>query len=438
MTATTLGFIFIIVLLVLFLLFKMPVGFAMALSGAMGIYAIGGVKPLVNLISALPYTMSSTYVYTVIPMFVLMGWFVAESGITTDLFIVANKWLGWVRGGLAMAVAVAGAAMGAVCGCSITCAVTLTSIAYPEMKKHNYKDTLSTGILAASGNLGFLIPPSIAFVIYGVMTEESIGHLFMAGILPGILMAILFIAAVYIICRIDPKAGPATPRVSLREALKMPAGGWITILLIIVVLGGLYGGLCTPTEAGALGAFVAFIFGIASRRLTWKRFVSALINTINTSGMVFMMVIGATIFSCMIALSTLPFKLVDIIAGLGISGFMFLIILLVLFAILGFFLDIMSILLILVPVVAPILKAFGIDLIWVGVLVVITVLMGQLSPPFGIVVFAVGGMLKDEVPMWTVFKGAMPFFFAMIVTLILCLFFPEISLIIPQMMTPGG
>lgn len=439
MDPISLAIIFIILLLVFILLLKVPVGFAMGLIGGIGIFVIGGVKPLVNLISALPYTLTSTYVFTVIPMFVLMGWLVAESGISRDLFIAANRWLGWMRGGLAMAVSWAGAAFAAVCGCSITSAVTLTSIAYPEMKRHNYSDSLSTGILAAAGNVGFLIPPSIALIIYGIMTETSIGHLFMAGFLPGILLTILFMATIYIVCRINPKAGPAAPRMPFREAIiKMPAGAWITILLVIVVLGGIYGGLCTPTEAGAIGALVALIFGLASRRLSWSRFVNALVNTVSTSGMIFICVIGATIFGCMLGLSRITFVVVEIISELAVSHWIILIIVLLLYIFLGFFLDIMSILLILLPIVSPLLKGFGFDLVWVGVLTVITVLLGQISPPVGIVVYSVGGLLKNEVPMWTVFKGAFPFFLAMIVGLIILLLFPEISLLIPKAMSPVG
>ncbi len=259
MDQLSLGIIFTLVLLGLILLLKMPIGLAMALAGAMGIYFIAGEKALFNIISHTPFTTAHNYVFTVIPMFVLMGWLAAEARISTDLFIAMYKWLGWMRGGLAMAVSLACAAFGAVCGCSITTAVTMTAIALPELRKHNYSDRLSTGILCAGGNLGFLIPPSIAFIIYGIITETSIGHLFMAGIVPGIILALLFCGAIYIICRIDPKAGPASDRLTLREMLKIPTGAWLMLLLMIVVLGGIYVGIFTPTEAGGIGAFATLV-----------------------------------------------------------------------------------------------------------------------------------------------------------------------------------
>ncbi len=433
----TLGITFTAVLLGLIILLRLPIGFAMALSGAAGIFAIAGSTTLFNIVSRTPYTTASNYVFTVIPMFVLMGWLAAEAGISTDLFIAMNKWLGWLRGGLAMAVSMACAAFGAVCGCSITTAVTMTAIALPEMRRHRYDDRLSTGILAAGGNLGFLIPPSIAFIIFGIITETSIGHLFIAGILPGILLAILFCIAIYIICRIDPKAGPASPRLPLREAIKIPLGAWIMFALVIVVLGGIYAGIFTPTEAGGIGAFATLVFGLAAKRFTRTRLVNALVATVKTTGMIFILIIGAMIFSSMLALSTLPFALVDMIQGLSINRYFILSAILIVFIILGFFLDIMSILLILLPVVFPVTEALGFDAVWFGVLTIITVLMGQISPPVGIVVYAVSGTVRD-VPVMAIFRGAAPFFVVMALSLIIFVAFPQISLLLPNLMKRAG
>ena len=429
----SLGILFTAILMVLILLARLPVGLAMALSGVGGIYFIAGTRPLFNIISNVPYTTSTEYVFTVIPMFVLMGWLAAESKISSDMFIAINKWLGWVRGGLAMAVSLACAAFGAVCGDSITTAVTMTRIALPEMRKHRYKDRLSTGVLAAGGNLGFMIPPSIAFIIYGIITETSIGHLFIAGILPGILLALAFCAAIYIICRMDPEAGPAGERTSLREKFRLPAGAWLTLVLAIMVLGGIYAGFFTPTEAGGCGAFITFVFGLATRRIGWQGIVKSLRNTAMTTGMIFILIIGAIIFSRMLALSTLPFAITDIIVGMAINRYIILALILVLFIVLGFFLDIMSVLLIMLPVISPIVLGLGFDLVWFGVLVVVTVLMGQISPPVGIVVFAVGGIVKD-VPLIEIFKGAAPYFFVMAICLVILVAFPAISLLLPQMM----
>jgi len=423
MEPLSLGILFTVILLCLILLFKMPIGFAMALSGAMGIYFIAGTNVLFNIVSHTPFTTASNYVFTVIPMFVLMGWLAAEAGISSDLFIAMNKWLGWMRGGLAMAVSIACAGFSAVCGCSITTAVTMTAIALPEMRKHKYDDQLSTGILCAGGNLGFLIPPSIGFIIF--------------GIIPGVILAFLFCVAIYIICRINPKAGPASERLPLREMLKIPVGAWLMFALVIIVLGGIYAGVFTPTEAGGAGAFATLVFGLAARRLPWSRFVSALVNTVKTSGMIFILIIGAIIFSSMLALSTLPFALVDIIEAFAVNRYVVLVIILVIYIILGFFLDIMSILLILLPVTFPVTQALGFDPVLVGVLTIITVLMGQISPPVGIVVYSVSGIVKD-VPVMTIFKGAMPFFFVMALSLVLFIAFPQISLLLPQLMRTAG
>jgi C4-dicarboxylate transporter DctM subunit len=437
MEPLSLGIIFTVILLGFILLLKMPIGFAMAIAGAMGIYFIAGTKVLFNIVSHTPFTTASNYVFTVIPMFVLMGWLAAEAGISTDLFIAMNKWLGWMKGGLAMAVSMACAGFSAVCGCSITTAVTMTAIALPEMRRHKYDDQLSTGILCAGGNLGFLIPPSIGFIIFGIITETSIGHLFMAGIIPGVILAILFCVVIYIICRINPKAGPASTRLPLREMLKIPVGAWLMLALVIIVLGGIYLGIFTPTEAGGAGAFATLVFGLAARRLPWNRFVSALVNTVKTSGMIFILIIGAIIFSSMLALSNLPFALVDIIEVFAVNRYIVLVIILIIYIILGFFLDIMSILLILLPVTFPVTEALGFDPVLVGVLTIITVLMGQISPPVGIVVYSVSGIVRD-VPVMTIFKGAMPFFFVMALSLVLFIAVPQISLLLPNLMHPAG
>jgi C4-dicarboxylate transporter, DctM subunit len=434
MDNVSLGVLFTGILLFCIIILGTPVGLSMALAGAAGIYFIAGPKPLFNILSQSPYTTSSDYIFTVIPMFILMGWLAAESQISRDLFNAMNKWIGWMRGGLAMAVSLACAAFGAVCGDSITTAVTMTSIALPEMRKNKYDDRLSTGILSAGGNLGFMIPPSIAFIIFGIVTETSIGHLFVAGILPGILLATAFCVCIFIICWRDPKAGGAGKREPFRQWVKIPLGAWLMIILAILVLGGIYAGIFTPTEAGGVGAFITLVFGLFAKRLNMIRIKNSLTYTIKTTGMIFILIIGAIIFSRMLALSTVPFALTELIAGLSLNRYIILALILLVFIILGFFLDIMSILLIMLPVMSPVVVGLGFDMVWFGVLVVVTVLMGQISPPVGIVVFAVAGVAKD-VPMMDVFKGALPFFYTMGICLIILVAFPEISLILVKFMS---
>ena len=292
MERLTAGIVFSMIMLVFMLGLRVPAGLAMGLAGALGIYAMRGIGPLSNLVSQIPYAMSSTFMLLAIPMFILMGFLVAESGLSIDIFIAIRRWLGWIRGGLTMAVSVASAALGAVMGLAGTVSITVATIALPEMRKSGYKDILSVGCIAASGTLGCLIPPSIPLIIYGVMTETSIGHLFIAGIGPGVLTCLLFCLASYIFCRIDPQAGAAIPRVPFREAIRFPSGVYVTILLAIVCLGGIYAGFATPTEAGALGACIALIFGLVTRRLGWSKIITAFNGAMRTTGMVFILIIG--------------------------------------------------------------------------------------------------------------------------------------------------
>lgn len=251
----TAGIVFSAVMLVLLLFSEMPIAFAMGLAGAMGIYAMGGTRQLAHLVSFDPYTTMSSFTFMAVPMFVLMGFFIAESGIATDIFIAMKKWLGWLSGGLAMAVSVACAALGTVIGTAMIESIMGATIALPEMRKAGYKDVLSTGIIACSGTLGALIPPSVPLIIYGVMTETSIANVFIAGIGPGILTCLLFCLMAWIWCKVDPRAGPATPRVPFREMIRLPSGVYITALLAIVCLGGIYAGFATPTE-GARSALL--------------------------------------------------------------------------------------------------------------------------------------------------------------------------------------
>jgi tripartite ATP-independent transporter DctM subunit len=435
MERLTAGIVFTLVMIVMMLGLRVPAGFAMALAGAMGIFAMRGSEPLANLLSTIPYSMSSAFMLLSLPMFILMGFLVAESGLSVDIFIAVRRWLGWIRGGLTMAVSVASAALGAVMGLAGTVSITMATISLPEMRKYGYKDILSVGCIAASGTLGCLIPPSIPLIIYGVMTETSIGHLFIAGIGPGILTCILFCIASYVFCRLDPKAGPSLPRVSLRESIRLPSGVYIVILLAIVCLGGIYAGFATPTEAGALGAFIALLFGLVTRRMGLKKTLSAFNGTIRTTGMVFILIIGASIFAGMLAMSGIPFKLVEVLTEMNVSHWVVLVMILVIYIILGFFLDIYSILLILMPVLAPVFKAFGFDPVWIGVLTILTSLMGEITPPFGINVFTLAAFLRD-VPMWTIFKGSMPYFVMMVLSLGLIIAFPDIALGLVKMMKP--
>jgi C4-dicarboxylate transporter DctM subunit len=420
------GIISLILLIVFLLPFKIPVGFALGGSGIIGIILYSGFSgTLANVVSSQPYSMGTNYVLVAIPLFVMMGWFIAEGKISPDLFKAAHDWIGSIRGGLAMAVIIACAFLAAVIGSAMVAAATVTPIALTEMRKYNYSDKLSTGVCAASANLGPLIPPSIIFILYGFITETSIAHLFTAGIGAGILMAVIFMIITYVWCVIDPKMGPSSPRVPFKQAIKIPLGMYICVIIIIITLGGIYTGFATPTEAGALGAFVAMVFGFATRRMKGRAFIRALSLTASTTGMIFLLIFGAMIFTSMLALSTIPHWLVSLMEPL--SKWVVLVCLLVVLIILGFFVDIIAVIMIVVPALWPTLMAAHFDPVWLGVLICITILMGSISPPFGTTVFVVAGIVK-EVPMWDIFMGSFPYFIAMGGTLIVLILVPDICM----------
>jgi tripartite ATP-independent transporter DctM subunit len=284
--------------------------------------------------------------------------------------------------------------------------------------------------------LGFMIPPSIAFVIYSVLTEVSIGTLFMAGILPGILIAILFMAAIYVVCRLNPSLGPVGPKATWRERFSVLYRVWGILVLFFLVLGGMYGGVFTPTEAGAVGAFGALVLGLSKRRLSWQGFNSALSQTVRLTGMIFMLIIGATIFNYFLALTEIPFSMARLVGELPVSPVFILTALLIMYIILGFIMDIMAVMILSVPIVYPILLALDINPVWFGVLVVLTIMMGNVTPPVGIVVYTVGGLVKD-VPLFTIFRGVVPFLLAMLIGMGILIAFPQISLFLPNLMKPG-
>jgi tripartite ATP-independent transporter DctM subunit len=318
----------------------------------------------------------------------------------------------------------------------VATAAAVGVIALPEMRKYKYKDVLSTGVLASAGNLGLLIPPSLAFVIYAIVSEQSIGVLFIAGIMPGLLLATLFIIIIWAWCRVNPSLGAPSPPATWGErfrSIRYVAG---SALVIIIVLGGIYGGIFTPTEAAAIGVFGVILIGFIFRRLTWKVFMGGINDTALLTGKIFILIIGAMIFSRFIAISELPLHLSEAVAVLQLEPILILVVTLIVYIILGFVVDIIPIILITGPVLHPVLVSMGYDPIWLAVCIVMTILMGGITPPVGLVVFALSGVIKD-VPIYTIFKGVFPFLGAMIVCLALIVIFPQIALFLPNLMRPG-
>jgi C4-dicarboxylate transporter DctM subunit len=432
MTNEVIGVIGIAVMLVLMFL-RMPLGAVMMATGFFGCVYLAGLDQGMYFLRSAAYTTANSYMLTVIPLFTLMGIFAAYSGLSNDGFYAVNKWLGHLRGGLAMATVGGCAAFAAVCGSSIATAITMCKIALPEMKRYNYADELSLGTIASGGLLGFMIPPSNPMILYCYLTDVSIGRLFMAGILPGIMITILFIISIYISCRINPALASTGPKFTWKERFKSLYLIWGVLILFLLVMGGMYGGLFTPTEGGAVGAFGALLLGIFKKRLTWKLFTASLMETVQLTGMILFLIMGSTVLNSFIALTEIPFALSNFVNGLQISPVLVVAAILVIYFLVGFFMDVIAVVIITVPIFYPILVSLSIDPIWFGVLVILTIMMGNVSPPFGITVFAIGGLVPD-VPLYTIFRGVWPYLYAMIIAMIILIVFPQISLWLPGIM----
>ena len=435
MSLVTIGIIGIVIMLALMFL-KMPVGVAMIMVGFAGLCCVTGFQPGISSFAMAAYRAATDYILTVIPLFIVMGILAAEGGLSTDAFYAANKWLGRLSGGLAMAAVSGCAAFGAVCGDSIATAITMSQVSLPEMRKYGYNDQLSLGTLASGGLLGFMIPPSIPFILYAVLTEISVGSLFIAGVFPGLLVTLLFMAAIYIVCRLNPSMGPLGPKISWKEKFGAVYRVWGILLLFILVMGGLYGGFFTPSEAGAVGAFGALVLSLAKRRLTWKSFTRALSSAGQLTGMIFLLIIGATVFNHFLAITEISLHLASWIGSLTVPSVVIVLAILMMYLVFGCFIDIIAVMMITVPIFFPIIVARGIDPVWLGVLIVLMMMIGQITPPVGIAVYAVSGLVKD-VPMYTIFRGVLPFVFAMVIAMIILVIFPEISLILPSYMRPA-
>jgi tripartite ATP-independent transporter DctM subunit len=367
-----------------------------------------------------------------LPLFVLMGVIVGNTSIGEDLYYAVYKWLGSLRGGLASATVVACAIFASVTGSSATGTVLMGKVALPQMRKYKYDDAMASGCIASAGTMGILIPPSMGFILYGLLTEQSIGKLFMAGFLPGILLTLLMILAIIVITIFRPEAGPAGPKSVLKEKVASLKRIWHVVLLFLVVLGGIYGGIFTPTEAGAIGAFGALVIVVITRQLTRRIFQDILKESISTSAMIFLVVVGAFIFMKFLGLSKLPFALVQIIEQLQVSKYVIFIGIIFLYILLGMFLEVYSAVTFTIPIIYPVIVALGFDPIWFGVIIVLVIEMGLVTPPVGMNVFILGGM--TGIPLETIFRGIVPFFIAMVVCVILLALFPEIALFLPRTM----
>ena len=412
---------------------RMPIGLAMALVGAAGIAILNSPAAALNSLGSFPYSHAAVQAFAVIPLFVLMGNFAAVSGMGRDLYTAAYAWMGHRRGGLASATILACAGFAALSGSSVASAVTMGRVCLPEMRRYSYDARLATGVIAAGGTLGILIPPSTVMVVYALLTEQSIGRLLLAGFLPGILLTALFIATIAFLCGVRPNLGPPGPALPLAERMRALWGAGPFLLVVIATIGGIYAGVFTVNEAAAVGALLTMVHAVWKRTLGFAELVDALLQTVRTTAMVFLILIGAHIFSPFLAISRIPTDLANALVGYELGMLAVLAILLVAYVVMGMFLEGFAMMVLTVPIVLPIVQALGIDPIWFGIFMVIVLEMGLISPPVGINVFVVKG-IAENVSMGQIFAGIMPFWFAMVACVALLTAFPEIVMIVPDTM----
>ncbi|NIO04830.1 MAG: TRAP transporter large permease subunit [Proteobacteria bacterium] len=430
MSPVIVGIVGIALLLLLFLL-RMPVAFAMALVGLVGFAYLTNPGAALSLLAQDIFEQFSSYPLTVIPMFILMGTFAFASGISRRLYETSYTWVGQFRGGLTMATVIACAGFAAISGSTAATAATMGKIALPEMKKYNYDDTLATGTVAASATLGILIPPSTVLIVYGILTEESIGKLFIAGVLPGVLLSLSFVATVAILCLRNPTIGPPGAPTSWKEKLRATTGILEAIILFLLAIGGLFLGWFSPTQAGSIGAGGALIIGLVRRQLTWRTFLEAGREGLRTACMVIFIITGAVIFGHFMAVSMIPFLLADWLETLPIHPMAVMGVIVLIYFIGGFFMDSMALVVVTIPIFFPVVMKLGFDPIWFGVIVVLVAEMGVITPPVGVNVFVIKGIAPD-VPLEIIFKGILPFLASLIIVTVILIFFPQIATFLPS------
>jgi tripartite ATP-independent transporter DctM subunit len=435
MTSLTIGIIGIMAFLALIAL-RMPIATAMALVGFAGFSFMVSPAASFNMVAKEFYANFSSYSLSVIPMFVWMGFLAFYSGIGTKLYVFAYKLIGHYPGGLAIATQVACAVFGAICGSNTATAATMGAIALPEMKKYKYDTSMATASVAAGGVLGVLIPPSVIFIVYGMATEQSVGKLFMAGILPGILLMFLYMAAIYILTLRNPSLGPAGPKSSWGERLESLKGGLGEVLFVFALsIGGLFAGWFTPTEAGAVGSAGVLAVALVERRLSWEGFKKSLYDTTRTSAMIMFMVAGAVMFGRFMAVSRVPFELANWAGALPLPPFAIMAIILFIYLVLGCFIDALALVLLTIPIFYPVaVITLGYDPIWFGVIIVMVVAMGVITPPVGMNVYIIKGVVPD-IPLEVIFKGIWPFLIAILVCLAILMIFPQITTYLPSMIS---
>jgi len=420
--------------LFLLLLMGIPIAFSLMLVGFLGISALASIQAALPLIARTVYESASHYPYTIIPLFIVMGSYAEITGISSDLYGTFDKWLRRLPGGLGMATIAAIAGFSAISGSSVASSAAFGKVAYPEMRRFNYSPRLAAGTVAAGATIDFLIPPSLGFVIFGMLTEQSIGKLLISGMIPGLMLAGAFMGILYIWVKFNPNSALNSPeRVPWREKISALRGIWETAVIFLLVIGGIYTGLFTPTEAAGVGATLIFLMAIWKKKLTSRILLDSLLEAVRVSTMVLFLVAGANVFSYFLALSTIPIKMSTWIVGLGVHKYAILAIIVLIYLLLGCFLDAISMMILTLPVIFPVVLQLGFDPIWFGVVCVLMMGAGLITPPVGLCVYTVASIAKDA-PLEEVFKGALPFLIAILFVTFLITLYPQIALFLPGLM----
>jgi tripartite ATP-independent transporter DctM subunit len=413
------------------LLIGVPIGFAMGLAGLFGMSMIIGWEPALSLFGTTAFETTVTYDLSIVPLFILMGSMASRSGLSQELYEAFDAWVGAFRGGLALATIGACGAFAAICGSSLATAATMTKVALPEMKRYQYNDSLATGSVAAGGIIGILIPPSVILVLYGILTETSIGDLFIAGFIPGILTIIGFMAAIAVVTRLWPDISKPGKRSTTRQKIQALGRTWGVLLLFLLVIGGIYFGVFTPTEAAGIGAVGAFVISALRRRLSVDAAKEALVETVGTTAMIFIVLIGALTLNNLMVFSGIADALSDFVTGLDYPPMVVMAVILLLYMVMGCVLDALAMILLTIPIFYPIVQNLGFDPVWFGILVVMVVELGLITPPIGMNVFVIKGMVPD-VALSAIYVGVLPFVVAQIILIVIIFFLPDIVLWLPQ------
>jgi tripartite ATP-independent transporter DctM subunit len=423
------GFIVLFVLMLL----RVPVGMAMGLVGVVGFGYLVGAEPALKNVGHTTARTVTDYNFAVIPLFLLMGSFATTSGMSRELFRAANAFLGHLKGGLGIATIAACGGFAAICGSSVATAATFSRVAYPEMRRYNYPQSFSTGVIAAGGTLGIMIPPSTVFAVYGLITEQDVGKLFIAGVLPGALAISMYMVTITIIGIVRPGYLPAAPKIPWRERLAALRDVWATLLLFAFVIGGLYGGLFTATEAAGAGAGGAFLIGVVRGRLSVQDILRSLLETTRTTAAVFTVLIGALLFGYFLTVTQTPQALTQFLTDLGVGRYGVLALIMLLYLVLGCLMDALAMIILTIPIIFPVIKELGFDPIWFGVVIVMTVELGLIHPPVGMNIFVIKSVI-DDVKISTIFYGVIPFIITDLLRLLILIAFPMIALWLPSHM----